>query len=71
MEQKQKMEEERLAKLEAIAAKQRQRELEIEEKQARQSAAPSSGAYRVGGTGGSGGWREREAAKKDSWKKKG
>ncbi|XP_067937893.1 eukaryotic translation initiation factor 3 subunit A-like isoform X2 [Watersipora subatra] len=65
-ERKRRAEEERLAKLDELAAKKRQRELEVEQKLARdrENIAPSAGAGR------SGGWREREAAKHDSWMKR-
>jgi len=66
-----KIEKERQAKLDKIAEKQRQKEKEIEEKLkgSKQESAPESaadtGKWRP--SGGGGGWREREQAKKEQW----
>jgi len=64
-EEKRRQQEEHIAKLKAQAEKQRAKEAEIEERE-RVREMSRGGPPRLGGPT-SGGWRERESAKHDSW----
>ena len=65
MEAKKKADEERMAKLNEAAEKQRKREAEIEERMQQQAPPTFNSGPPAGG-----GWRAREAAKQDQWRKK-